>query len=123
MCFIHKTQIITANFLDYCPKIDVTISVLLKKGDMKMKKIKTVVAGLIAATVIFACSVTCFADANPWRIGDCNGDGYVNVADLVTLKTYLKNNYGKYKSTMDVNGDGRVDDLDYDMLYRMLIRG
>lgn len=114
---------ITAIFIDYCPKLGATISVLLKKGDMKMKKIKTVVAGLVAATVIFACSVTCFADANPWRIGDCNGDGYVNVADLVTLKTYLKNNYGKYRSTMDVNGDGRVDDLDYDMLYRMLLRG
>ena len=88
-----------------------------------MKKIKTVVAGLVAATVIFACSVTCFADANPWRTGDCNADGSVNIADLVTLKTYLKNNKGQYNSRMDVNGDWVVDNTDYNYLYNIILTG
>ena len=88
------------------------------------RKLKTVVAGLVAATVIFACSVTCFADANPWRVGDCNGDGYVNVADLVSLKHYLTAKHAKFhNSRMDVNGDGKINNADCDTLLWILTRG
>lgn len=87
------------------------------------KKIRTAVAGIVAATVIFACSVTCFADAKVYIIGDCNNDGAVNISDVVTLKRYLNSKNKEYNDRMDINGDWRVDNTDYNLLLNMVLGG
>ena len=86
-------------------------------------KIKSTLAGLAAATVLFAFPAACYADANPYRVGDCNGDGSVTIADLVSLGHYLsKGHAGFHNGRMDVNGDGKINYDDYYALLNILSR-
>ncbi|PJI07792.1 MULTISPECIES: glycoside hydrolase family 9 protein [Clostridium] len=57
--------------------------------------------------------------------GDLNGDGVVNVLDLITLKRYLKGTITSFPngvslSVADINGDGTVNVLDLIALKKML---
>ncbi|MCR5643090.1 MAG: Omp28-related outer membrane protein [Prevotella sp.] len=57
--------------------------------------------------------------------GDINGDGEVNVTDVVTLINYIaKDDFsGVDKSTLDLNGDGNVDVTDVVTLILMIGKG
>jgi|GEM_PF-1780173 len=58
------------------------------------------------------------AKAKPGRVllGDANGDGLVDAADLAPLLLAIRNN-APYSQAMDLNGDGTVDVLDAHSLY------
>ena len=49
-------------------------------------------------------------------IYDVNGDGVVNILDLLTLEEFIVSSNGGYDPAYDFNGDGLVDILDYAML-------
>ena len=64
-------------------------------------------------------------NAEPVSMGDCNFDGDVNAADLVTLSNFL---LGKKTAAVittessDLNGDGAVDIFDMVALRKLLIQ-
>ena len=50
---------------------------------------------------------------NPHLAGDSNGDGKVNVLDVVTSLKYISGNKkGSNRDTIDTNGDGTVNLID-----------
>lgn len=55
--------------------------------------------------------------------GDANGDGVVNVADVVELVNYIKGNPSeKFKETLaDVNGDGNIDKTDIEEIVKIIM--
>ncbi len=55
----------------------------------------------------------------PPRIGDINGDGIVDVADVTKLISLVLN--GGAGSDADLNGDGRVDVADVTLLISMIL--
>ena len=57
-------------------------------------------------------------------MGDCNFDGAVNTADLVTLNSFLlgkKTAATLTTESSDINGDGAVDIFDMVALRKLLI--
>ena len=59
-------------------------------------------------------------------VGDSNGDGAVNTADLVTLSSFIlgkKSTSVISRETSDMNGDGAVDIFDVVELRKLLIKG
>ena len=60
-------------------------------------------------------------DKTPLRKGDCNYDGYVGIADLVTLQDHLLGRYDFINAdNSDVNSDGRINMFDLMLLKRQL---
>jgi hypothetical protein len=55
--------------------------------------------------------------------GDANGDGVVNVADVVELVNYINGNPSeKFKETLaDVNGDGNIDKTDIEEIVKIIM--
>jgi parallel beta-helix repeat protein len=51
---------------------------------------------------------------NPWRLGDVNYDGVINVLDLIIVAKVLGTHPSdpKYNPSADINGDGEIDVLD-----------
>ena len=49
-------------------------------------------------------------------IYDINGDGVVNILDLITLQEFIESSNGGYDAAYDFNNDGLVNVLDYAML-------
>ena len=49
-------------------------------------------------------------------IYDINGDGVVNILDLLTLEEFILSSNGGYDPAYDFNNDGSVNVLDYAML-------
>ena len=61
----------------------------------------------------------------PISVGDSNGDGEVNTADLVTLSSFIlgkKEAAAVSKEGSDLNGDGVVDIFDMVALRKLLIQ-
>ena len=54
-------------------------------------------------------------------IGDVNGDGEVNAADITAIYDYLLNNDDTYIATSDVNGDGMITSADITFIYNILL--
>jgi hypothetical protein len=48
-------------------------------------------------------------------VGDVNGDGKVNLADVYAVASGFGTHIGEagYKPNLDLNGDGKVDLIDY----------
>lgn len=44
---------------------------------------------------------------NPYKLGDVNGDGKINVSDVMKVVNVI--NSGKYDEKADVNSDGKID--------------
>ena len=53
--------------------------------------------------------------------GDVNGDGRVNVADIVALNNLIKSPTGSYPAAADLNNDGKVNDADVSILVQMIM--
>ena len=53
--------------------------------------------------------------------GDVNGDGRVNVADIVALNKIIKSPTGSYSAAADLNNDGKVNDADISILVQMIM--
>ena len=54
-------------------------------------------------------------------VGDVNGDGEVNIADVNALTDGILS--GKTTPVMDVNGDGEVNIADINALIDLILRG
>lgn len=54
-------------------------------------------------------------------LGDVNGDGEVNAADITAIYDYLLNNDDTYIATSDVNGDGMITSADITFIYNILL--
>ena len=54
-------------------------------------------------------------------IGDVNGDGEVNAADITAIYDYLLNNDDTYIATSDVNCDGMITSADITFIYNILL--
>lgn len=76
------------------------------------------------------CSATYYVDdftwggeATPYKKGDVNGDGIVDVADVnVIINIILGDDEGsKYNGRADVNGDGKVDVADVNALINLML--
>jgi len=52
--------------------------------------------------------------------GDCNGDGVINMSDLVTLSKWNRDGKG-YRGDYDINGDGVVNSLDENVLWLKIL--
>ena len=53
--------------------------------------------------------------------GDVNGDGRVNVADIVALNKLIKSSTGSYSAAADLNNDGKVNYADVSILVQMIM--
>ena len=63
-----------------------------------------------------------FKSTNTILLGDINGDGEVNVTDVVKLYSYiLGNTDGVSESVVDLNGDGEVNVSDIVKLYSIIL--
>ena len=69
--------------------------------------------GPLGGYVSYQCSVN--GNGNG-LIYDVNGDGVVNLLDLLTLDEFIQNSNGGYDPAYDFNDDGSVDMLDYTIL-------
>lgn len=104
------------------------------------RKIKTTAAGLCAVVgIMAACPMTSLAYSSrvgDWsnyytnghsvRVGDCNEDGNVNMADYVILSQYVADLHGSFltwwrtvwsfgltwNDHYDINGDGQINQSD-----------
>ena len=54
-------------------------------------------------------------------LGDVNGDGSVNAADVTALYNYILNGDTTYLSTSDVNNDGAVNAGDVTAVYNIIL--
>ena len=57
------------------------------------------------------------------RLGDVNGDGRIDAADLSLLRTFFGQRVNPADARMlraDINGDGWIDIMDYSALVAML---
>jgi len=59
-------------------------------------------------------------NSNDNIIGDLNGDGVIDVLDVVILVTFILNN-NSYNSVADLNGDGVIDVLDVVILVTFIL--
>lgn len=85
-----------------------------------MKKIfKSLVAALIAVCIGMVTIVVPSVSADTYRLGDINGDGYVNTADVTILAKYLSGlcEISRH-SAADVNFDCVISMEDCDMLMK-----
>ena len=88
---------------------------------MKSKRIAAALTALCMAVPIAAASYT-YAD-DIIKYGDANGDGAVNLSDLVTLTNHLHGKKADIDLKLaDVNGDGTVDSLDLVAMRKMLLK-
>ncbi|MGN0592818.1 MAG: trypsin-like serine protease [Ruminococcus sp.] len=83
-----------------------------------MKRIlKSFVSALIAACIGYATVVVPNVSADTNRLGDINGDGYINSADASILINYLSGNCEISRhNAADLNFDGVISMGDYDRL-------
>lgn len=83
-----------------------------------MKRIlKSFVSALIAACIGYATVVVPNVSADTNRLGDINGDGYINSADASILINYLSGNCEISRhNAADLNFDGVISMEDYDRL-------
>ena len=84
---------------------------------------KRILSGILAAALmITALPVTTFTKTNDILYGDVNGDGKVNLVDILTLKRYIaeENPAGFQMTNADVNVDKKADIQDLLMLKKYL---
>ena len=75
-------------------------------------KIKRMVAAALTVAMIGTCSIANVSASAPASY-DINKDGIVNISDAVAIELALVGNWAPSDlSTLDVNGNGVVDDLD-----------
>lgn len=58
---------------------------------------------------------------NPHTIGDLNGDGLIDIVDLVRLISIIEDKNSAYNRDADLNNDGKVDKADSDKLVGILL--
>ncbi len=91
-----------------------------------LRKTKVVFAmTLILTLLITCCAFPVAAQDGGLVIGDANGDGIVNLTDLVMLNRYIAGSldnfpYNMADYTMDVNDDGYINQQDADLLNRFI---
>ena len=83
---------------------------------MKKLKMKTMLTALLLLLGVFLSAQTVI------RKGDANGDGKVNVADIVEVANYLQNKMSESFSFLsaDINKDGQVDKDDLTSLVNLI---
>lgn len=99
------------------------------KEAVKMKNIKK--AKMSVTCFVLLLALAGFADIQGMvsaenTAGDVNLDGTVTAADMVAMAQYFLGSLelsDKFKTNMDLNGDGEVNIIDYVMLNSKLIEG
>lgn len=118
----YTNEIVTITFTPYQGYVLVTPTVTIASGDGQGGTIQ-LIAGeepgtytfkMPAAPVIVSATFTTV-------IGDVNGDGEVNAADITAIYDYLLNNDDTYIATSDVNGDGMITSADITFIYNILL--
>ena len=109
---------------------DVTVTIdgekLVKGRDYILEGCHTVEAeGTYTVTVagigLYCGSVDVKYKVSAAMRGDVNGDGKLNMKDLVLLQRYLNNwNVAVVDAASDMNGDGKINMKDYVLLQRLL---
>ena len=111
---------------------------IVKETYNMKRNVKKVVASLMASmTVMSTIATSSFAEGNGrigvkfyylgWGdrvyVGDCNQDGEINVADLVSLRLVGDMGYAFWNAEKiyDCNGDHYVNDADYEALKSYLV--
>ena len=118
----YTNEIVTITFTPYQGYVLVTPTVTIASGDGQGGTVQltageepgTYTFKMPAAPVIVSATFTTV-------IGDVNGDGEVNAADITAIYDYLLNNDDTYIATSDVNGDGMITSADITFIYNILL--
>jgi hypothetical protein len=97
-----------------------SVAFVLEGKEGKMNKYFGMLSMLVLVAMMVGCSTLRIAHAAPKGPGDVNGDGKVDIKDIVLAAASYGSVQGgpKWNPDADLNGDGRIDLFDLVIIIR-----